>query len=144
MEHGRCFHANRPYRAQALSTGKYYINHSFLDNTQRHFSREILASISESELPSEPRWVYNLKRGGPNNDWGFAVCGGNACGVFVDHIDDNGPAANSTLVVGDMILVFNGVNFRNITLEQAAFELERKADTVNALVQYCERSRLLA
>ncbi|XP_022255283.1 disks large homolog 5-like isoform X3 [Limulus polyphemus] len=82
----------------------------------------------------EPRMVVLKKT---TSNLGISLLGGNAVGIFVHDIQDDSPAVGpSGLLPGDQILEYNGVDLRNATAEEAAYELAKPADTVTVMALY--------
>ena len=82
----------------------------------------------------EPRWVFPvLKKSG---DLGVRLVGGNAVGIFIHSVDPDSAAFHEGLRQADQILEYNGIDLRQATAEQAAYELAKPAEKVTILVQY--------
>ena len=89
----------------------------------------------------EPRWVFPvLKKSG---DLGVRLVGGNAVGIFIHSVDPDSAAFHEGLRQADQILEYNGIDLRQATAEQAAYELAKPAEKVTILVQYNPGSKYL-
>lgn len=65
------------------------------------------------------------------------MVGGNAVGIFIHSVEYDSAACQVGLRCADQILEYNGVDLREATAEQAAYELAKPAaDNVSILVQY--------
>lgn len=88
----------------------------------------------------QPRWVFPvLKKSG---DLGVRLVGGNAVGIFIHSVDPDSAAFHEGLRQADQILEYNGIDLRQATAEQAAYELAKPAEKVTILVQYHPGSKL--
>ena len=88
-------------------------------------------------LHGEVRFVFYKKRN-PDDHAGFDMIGGNAVGIFVNCVHQNGVVASGPngLQRGDQILEYNGINFRDQTAEQALQEVLKPVDSVTVRAQY--------
>jgi len=78
--------------------------------------------------PCDPRTLI-LKKSHSQDELGLNIAGGNSTGIFVQGVVPNSVAArNGGLHCGDQILMMNGINFRNITAEQASMEISKPTD----------------
>ena len=121
------------------------------------------AGGEDSGREREPRIVYlEMKKA---HSLGISLVGGNAVGIYVHAVQPDSPAykvcgdsssAMNYLVqmkllfqaglrCGDRILEFNGVNLREATADQAAYELAKPAENITLVVQHdLERYREIA
>uniref|UniRef100_A0A8C2Z868 Discs large MAGUK scaffold protein 5 n=1 Tax=Cyclopterus lumpus TaxID=8103 RepID=A0A8C2Z868_CYCLU len=84
---------------------------------------------------AEPRLV-RLKR--IQVELGVQICGGNLYGIFVESLDDESPAKGPEgLLLGDLILEYNGISMKNKTKEDAYLEMLKPAETITFKVQNC-------
>lgn len=110
----------------------------------RHQISQVIPSLRATQSPHppfEPRLVFPmLKKSG---DLGVRLVGGNAVGIFIHSVDTDSAAYHVGLRCADQILEYNGIDLRNATAEQAAYELAKPADKVTILVQYNPESKYL-
>ena len=71
------------------------------------------------------------------------MVGGNAVGIFIHSVDADSAAYHASLRGADQILEYNGIDLRQATAEQAAYELAKPAEKVTLLVQYNPESKYL-
>ena len=71
------------------------------------------------------------------------LVGGNAVGIFIHSVDTDSAAYHASLRGADQILEYNGIDLRQATAEQAAYELAKPAEKVTLLVQYNPESKYL-
>ena len=71
------------------------------------------------------------------------MVGGNAVGIFIHSVDPDSAAFHEGLRQADQILEYNGIDLRQATAEQAAYELAKPAEKVTILVQYNPGSKYL-
>ena len=71
------------------------------------------------------------------------MVGGNAVGIFIHSVDPDSAAYHASLRGADQILEYNGIDLRQATAEQAAYELAKPAEKVTLLVQYNPESKYL-
>ena len=57
-------------------------------------------------------------------------------GIFIHSVDTDSAAYHASLRGADQILEYNGIDLRQATAEQAAYELAKPAEKVTLLVQY--------
>ena len=96
---------------------------------------------SPQPSPYEPRLVFPvLKKSG---DLGVRLVGGNAVGIFIHSVEPESAAYHVGLRCADQILEYNGIDLRQATAEQAAYELAKPAEKVPILVQYNPESKFL-
>ena len=69
------------------------------------------------------------------------LVGGNAVGIFIHSVDPDSAAYHASLRGADQILEYNGIDLRQATAEQAAYELAKPAEKVTLLVQYNPESK---
>ena len=93
-------------------------------NLQRRFSIVIILNINP--------FLFNLR-----------LVGGNAVGIFIHSVDPDSAAYHASLRGADQILEYNGIDLRQATAEQAAYELAKPAEKVTLLVQYNPESKYL-
>ncbi|XP_026207008.1 disks large homolog 5-like isoform X2 [Anabas testudineus] len=90
---------------------------------------------SSSRRTAEPRLV-RLKR--VQVELGVQICGGNLYGILVESLDDESPVKGPDgLLLGDLILEYNGINMKNKTKEEAYLEMLKPAETITFKVQNC-------
>lgn len=83
---------------------------------------------------SVPRLVILKKT---TSNLGISLLGGNAVGIFVHSVQEDSPACGSSgLRPGDQILEYNGVNLRNATAEEAAYELAKPSEKITILAEH--------
>uniref|UniRef100_A0A8C2Z8C6 Discs large MAGUK scaffold protein 5 n=1 Tax=Cyclopterus lumpus TaxID=8103 RepID=A0A8C2Z8C6_CYCLU len=88
-----------------------------------------------SKQTTPPRLV-RLKR--IQVELGVQICGGNLYGIFVESLDDESPAKGPEgLLLGDLILEYNGISMKNKTKEDAYLEMLKPAETITFKVQNC-------
>ncbi|XP_069011512.1 disks large homolog 5-like isoform X2 [Embiotoca jacksoni] len=84
---------------------------------------------------AEPRLV-RLKK--IHVELGVQICGGNLYGIFVESLEDDSPAKSADgLLLGDLILEYNGVGMKNKTKEDAHLEMLKPSETITFKVQNC-------
>ena len=71
------------------------------------------------QADEKPRQVIFIKA----KNVGIRLAGGNDVGIFVASVQDGSPASQQGLRNGDQILEVNGLNFRQITREEAVIAL---------------------
>ena len=71
------------------------------------------------QADEKPRQVIFIKA----KNVGIRLAGGNDVGIFVASVQDGSPASQQGLRHGDQILEVNGLNFRQITREEAVIAL---------------------
>ena len=98
-----------------------YLKKKYL-NLQRSFSIDIILNINP--------FLFNLR-----------LVGGNAVGIFIHSVDPDSAAYHASLRGADQILEYNGIDLRQATAEQAAYELAKPAEKVTLLVQYNPESK---
>ena len=64
-------------------------------------------------------------------------------GIFIHSVDPDSAAYHASLRGADQILEYNGIDLRQATAEQAAYELAKPAEKVTLLVQYNPESKYL-
>uniref|UniRef100_A0A9J7XD59 Discs large MAGUK scaffold protein 5 n=1 Tax=Cyprinus carpio carpio TaxID=630221 RepID=A0A9J7XD59_CYPCA len=70
-------------------------------------------------------------------DLGLKICGGNLTGVFVEALEEDGPARGADgLQPGDLILECNSVSLKNKTAEEVYLEMLKPSENVTLRVQY--------
>merc|ERR1712051_34966 len=79
--------------------------------------------------------------GKKSGDPGVRLVGGNAVGIFIHSVDPDSAAYHASLRGADQILEYNGIDLRQATAEQAAYELAKPAEKVTLLVQYNPESK---
>jgi len=107
----------------------------------RHQISQVIPNLHHPQRPAqsppppyEPRLVFPvLKKSG---DLGVRLVGGNAVGIFIHSVDPDSAAYHASLRGADQILEYNGIDLRQATAEQAAYELAKPAEKVTLLVQY--------
>ncbi len=111
----------------------------------RHQISQVIPSLhartTQSPPPPtyEPRLVFPmLKKSG---DLGVRLVGGNAVGIFIHSVEAESAAHHSGLRCADQILEYNGIDLRQATAEQAAYELAKPAEKVTLLVLYNPESK---
>lgn len=62
-----------------------------------------------------------------SSNLGIKLLGGNAFGIFVEHVEKDTPAEKAGMRVGDQIIEFNGSDLRRTIAEYAAYELAKPA-----------------
>ncbi|XP_077086988.1 disks large homolog 5 isoform X1 [Siphateles boraxobius] len=88
---------------------------------------------SEGRKHAEPRQVVLRKT---QVDPGLKICGGNLTGVFVEGLEEDGPARGvDGLQPGDLILECNSVSLKNKTAEEVYLEILKPAENVVLRVQ---------
>ena len=73
----------------------------------------------------------------------YRLVGGNAVGIFIHSVDAESAAYHAGLRGADQILEYNGIDLRQATAEQAAYELAKPAEKVTLLVQYNPDSKYI-
>ena len=71
------------------------------------------------QADEKPRQIIFMKA----KNVGIRLAGGNDVGIFVASVQDGSPASQQGLRNGDQILEVNGLNFRQITREEAVISL---------------------
>ncbi len=89
---------------------------------------------------SQPRLVFPVMK--KSGDLGVRLVGGNAVGIFIHSVEIDSAAYQVGLRSADQILEYNGVDLRQATAEQAAYELAKPAEKVTILVQYNPERKL--
>uniref|UniRef100_A0A8C1DND5 Discs large MAGUK scaffold protein 5 n=2 Tax=Cyprinus carpio TaxID=7962 RepID=A0A8C1DND5_CYPCA len=83
---------------------------------------------------AEPRLVVLRKT---PVDLGLKICGGNLTGVFVEALEEDGPARGADgLQPGDLILECNSVSLKKKTAEEVYLEMLKPSENVTLRVQY--------
>uniref|UniRef100_A0A673BKF2 PDZ domain containing 7a n=1 Tax=Sphaeramia orbicularis TaxID=375764 RepID=A0A673BKF2_9TELE len=93
---------------------------------QRHKSSSPMGRIILINAPfdggddSEDLQTVTVDKG-PDGRLGFSIRGGSehGLGIFVSKVEDDSPAAQSGLVMGDKLIEVNGVSLENITMSSA-------------------------
>uniref|UniRef100_A0A9J7ZRM8 Discs large MAGUK scaffold protein 5 n=1 Tax=Cyprinus carpio carpio TaxID=630221 RepID=A0A9J7ZRM8_CYPCA len=89
---------------------------------------------SEGRKQAEPRLVVLRKT---PVDLGLKICGGNLTGVFVEALEEDGPARGADgLQPGDLILECNSVSLKKKTAEEVYLEMLKPSENVTLRVQY--------
>lgn len=82
-------------------------------------------SNRNSVLIEEPRKLYVDTN--KSSNLGIKLLGGNAFGIFVEHVEKDTVSEKAGMRVGDQILEFNGSDLRRTIAEYAAYELAKPA-----------------
>uniref|UniRef100_A0A3Q1JS09 Discs, large homolog 5b (Drosophila), tandem duplicate 1 n=1 Tax=Anabas testudineus TaxID=64144 RepID=A0A3Q1JS09_ANATE len=108
-------------------------NHSTVDTLSEQ-DEGTITPPSKQTTPV-PRLV-RLKR--VQVELGVQICGGNLYGILVESLDDESPVKGPDgLLLGDLILEYNGINMKNKTKEEAYLEMLKPAETITFKVQNC-------
>eukprot|EP00094_Tigriopus_californicus_P004987 TCALIF_04803-PA protein Name:"Similar to DLG5 Disks large homolog 5 (Homo sapiens)" AED:0.14 eAED:0.14 QI:159/0.90/0.87/0.96/0.90/0.93/32/0/2037 len=119
------------------------LTHSSTHSTlTRHQINQIVPNLQANLIPPrapasppyEPRWVSPVMK--KSGDLGVRLVGGNAVGIFIHSVERDSAAHLVGLRSAEQILEYNGVNLRQATAEQAAYELAKPAEKVSLFVQY--------
>lgn len=104
----------------------------------RHQISQVIPNLRQVQPPQsppfEPRLVFPMMK--KSGDLGVRLVGGNAVGIFIHSVEPDSAAYHVGLRCADQILEYNGIDLRQATAEQAAYELAKPADKVTLLVQY--------
>ena len=129
-------------RNSPRESGRHQRNDPLRNSAHSTLTRHQISVLTRSSQASyEPRLVFPaLKKSG---DLGVRLMGGNAVGIFIHSVNPDSAAYAVGLRCADQILEYNGVDLRNATAEQAAYELAKPAEKVTILVQYNPESKLI-
>ncbi|KAJ8318863.1 hypothetical protein KUTeg_003954 [Tegillarca granosa] len=117
-------------------------SHKEVKKSPSQRSSRVNTNVITPDLQCEaPRYV-TLKKKSPSTNLGVIIVGGNAVGIFVHEVQPNSIAfGHNGLHCGDRILEYNGVDFNNVTAEQATIELNKPCPSVRMRVQYNPSSK---
>ena len=131
-------------RNSPRESGRHQRNDPLRNSAHSTLTRHQISVLTRSSQATplyEPRLVFPaLKKSG---DLGVRLMGGNAVGIFIHSVNPDSAAYAVGLRCADQILEYNGVDLRNATAEQAAYELAKPAEKVTILVQYNPESKLI-
>ena len=99
-----------------------YLKKKIFQHAKQFFYIDIILNINP--------FLFNLR-----------LVGGNAVGIFIHSVDPDSAAYHASLRGADQILEYNGIDLRQATAEQAAYELAKPAEKVTLLVQYNPESK---
>lgn len=104
-----------------------------IENTTETYSNKFTQTdYSNKTPPSSYRDSRCIKISNRGSQLGIQLIGGNKYGIFISSMLENSPAFMSGLKIGDQIVSVNGVEFTEITREDAVmYLLSLKNDMIN-------------